>query len=229
MPTNLPISRPGKRAGRFVTIWALVTIFFGAAAGAGASFTVLCLGDSLTAGYGLDPSQAYPQLLEEALRADGLDATVINGGLSGETSAGGLRRVKWVLRRPVDVLVLALGANDGLRGVPPASTRANLQAIIDAAREAQPGIEILLAGMLAPPNMGTAYASAFAGIYPELAASNDLRLLPFLLEGVAGEPTLNQADGIHPNVEGQQRVARLVLRHLEPFLPSTGAPAGENP
>lgn len=180
--------------------------------------TLLFLGDSLTAGFGLTPEEAYPALVEEALRAEGKRIEVINGGLSGETSAGGQRRVDWVLRRPVDVLVLALGANDGLRGLDPAQTEENLQALIDRARDLQPGIRILLAGMLAPPNMGPAYQEAFAAIYPELAARNGLPLIPFLLEDVAGRPELNQADGIHPNRAGHERIARTVLESLRPML-----------
>jgi acyl-CoA thioesterase I len=184
-------------------------------------FTILFLGDSLTAGFGLTPDEAYPSLVEETLRAEGHELEVINGGLSGETTAGGLRRLNWVLRRPVDLLVVALGGNDGLRGLEPAETRANLQAIIDTARETQPEARLLLAGMLAPPNMGRTYAEAFAAVFPELAEANEVAFLPFLLEGVAGEPSLNQADGIHPNAPGQRRLALHLLEALRPLLPPT--------
>lgn len=176
---------------------------------------LLFLGDSLTAGYGLNPDNAYPQLVEAALRARGRDVTVVNAGLSGDTSAGGLRRMDWILRQPIDTLFVALGANDALRGLPVDTTRENLRAIIHAARAKQPEVRIILAGMLAPPNLGAAYRDAFASMFPELARSESVELLPFLLEGVAGVPALNLADGIHPNVEGQKRVADLVLRVLD--------------
>lgn len=176
---------------------------------------LLFLGDSLTAGYGLEPDQAYPQLVEVALRARGREVTVVNAGLSGDTSAGGLRRMDWILRQSIDTLVVALGANDALRGLPVDTTRENLRGIIHAVRAKQPEVRIILAGMLAPPNMGAAYRDSFARLFPELARSESVELLPFLLEGVAGVPSLNLADGIHPNVEGQKRVAELVLCVLD--------------
>jgi acyl-CoA thioesterase-1 len=196
-----------KSSVRFVAFFLLM----GLATASDETPTLLFLGDSLTAGYGLDPEEAYPALIEDALNADGIEVNVINGGLSGETSAGGLRRLRWVLRRPVELLVIALGANDSLRGLPPEDTQKNLEGMIEAAREIQPEIRILLAGMYAPPNMGAAYRERFDLIYTELAKSHAVELVPFLLEGVAGEPSLNQADGIHPNVEGQKRVAQNLL------------------
>jgi acyl-CoA thioesterase I len=176
---------------------------------------IVFLGDSLTAGYGLAPEQAYPALVEQALADKGRPARVVNAGVSGDTTAGGLRRLDWILRQPVDVLFVALGANDALRGQPVEAARDNLRQIIHKARAAHPQARIILAGMLAPPNMGRAYQKAFRNIYRELAKSENVELLPFLLEGVAGEPALNLPDGIHPNAEGQRRVARLVLAVLE--------------
>ena len=179
---------------------------------------VLCLGDSLTAGYGLELSQAWPAQVEARLQAEGYAVRLVNAGLSGETSAGGLRRAAWVLKRPADVLILALGANDALRSLPVESCREQLRSIIRLARERQPGLRILLAGMKAPPNLGPEYQQAFDGIYPALAAEEQVSLLPFLLEGVAGVPDLNQADGLHPTAEGQSRIASLLLPQLRPLL-----------
>lgn len=179
---------------------------------------ILCFGDSLTAGYGLELEEAYPAILQVKIDAAGLSYKVINGGLSGETSAGGLRRIDWMLRRPVDILVLALGANDGLRGLEVAATHRNLQSIIDRASRKYPKIKIVIAGMKAPPNMGREFTEAFAAIYPELARTNDAHLIPFLLEGVAAEPSLNLADGLHPNPAGHKIIAQTLWRHLEPLL-----------
>lgn len=180
--------------------------------------TILFLGDSLTAGYGLDPEEAYPAIIQRKLEKSGLPYRAVNGGLSGDTSAGGLRRINWMLRRPVDILVLALGANDGLRGVTIESTRQNLQSIIDRVWEENPEVKILLAGMQIPPNMGEDYTRAFREIYPSLAKENNIALLPFLLEGVATVPELNQADRIHPNPRGQQIVAETVWTYLKDML-----------
>lgn len=175
-------------------------------------------GDSITAGYGLEPEQAYPAIIEEKLEETGFDFPVINAGLSGETTAAGARRVKWMMRRKVAVFVLALGGNDGLRGIPVDETERNLQATIDAVRERQPEARIILTGIEAPPNMGPAFTSAFREIYPRLAEKNNVPLVPFLLEGVGGEPELNQADGIHPNPEGQIIIAKTIWKALEPVL-----------
>jgi acyl-CoA thioesterase-1 len=177
---------------------------------------IVFLGDSLTAGYGLDPQNAYPQLVETALNKQGRNVKVINAGLSGDTSAGGLHRVDWILRQPIDVLFIALGANDALRGLPVEATRKNLQGIIVKARQKNPDIRIILAGMLAPPNMGEAYRNSFDRIYPDLAESESVELLPFILEGVAGDPALNLGDGIHPNVAGHQRIAEMVIIVIDP-------------
>ena len=190
------------------------------AAAAADTKTVLFFGDSLTAGYGLeDPAtEAFPALVQKKIDAVGLPWRVVNAGLSGETSAGGRRRVDWILRQPVDIFVLALGGNDGLRGIPPDATRANLQAIIDRVRAKDPSLRIVLVGIAAPPNMGAEFTQAFAAIFPELAAKNHLPLIPFLLEGVGGRPELNQADGIHPNEKGHAIVAEIVWAALKSRL-----------
>lgn len=179
---------------------------------------ILFFGDSLTAGYGLSPDQAFPALVEKKCMEHGTPCKVINAGLSGETSAGGLSRIDWVLRTPVDVFVLELGANDGLRGLPIDQTKKNLQAIIDKVKTRYPKARIVIAGMLVPPNMGPRYSSSFSGIFPELAKKNDAILIPFLLEDVAGHDDLNQGDGIHPNVEGHKIVAQNVYDVLSPLL-----------
>jgi len=180
--------------------------------------TILFLGDSLTAGYGIDENQAYPSLIRERIAGENLDWNVVNAGLSGETSSGGLRRINWLLRSPVDILVLALGANDGLRGVDLTLTRQNLQAIIDRVREKNPDVQIILAGMQVPPNLGQDYTEAFRNLFPQLAEQNDAVLIPFLLEDVAGIPELNLPDGIHPTPEGHQIMAETVWTYLQPVL-----------
>jgi acyl-CoA thioesterase-1 len=182
---------------------------------------VLCLGTSLTAGQGLDPAQAYPALLQEKIDAAGLGFRVVNAGVSGETSAGARRRVGWLMRQPVAVLLVETGANDGLRGQDPDATRENIQAILDEARRQRPPPRPLLAGMEAPPNYGSDYRRRFRAIYTQLAARNGVALVPFLLDGVAGDPRLNQPDGIHPTAEGQRRVADNVWKVLRPVLTAT--------
>jgi acyl-CoA thioesterase-1 len=179
---------------------------------------ILFLGTSLTAGLGLDPSEAYPSLVQRKLDAAGLRYRVVNAGVSGETSAGALRRIDWLLRQPVAVLVLETGANDGLRGQDPETTRANIQAILDAARRRDPAPRLVIAAMEALPNYGEAYRRRFRAIYPELARANGATLVPFLLDGVAGDAALNQPDGIHPTAEGQARVAENVWKALRPVL-----------
>ena len=179
---------------------------------------LLVLGDSLTAGYGLDPSLAYPALLQKKIDAAGLDVEVVNAGVSGETSAGGARRIDWLLKRRVDVLLLELGANDGLRGIPLDSTEANLQRIIDATRSRFPDVRIVVAGMLVPPNLGPDYSRAFRELFRDLATRNHATLIPFLLEGVAGKRELNQADGIHPTPQGHEVVAETVWKVIRPIL-----------
>jgi acyl-CoA thioesterase-1 len=180
--------------------------------------TVLFFGDSLTAGYGLTVEQAFPALIEQDLKQKGKNVKVINSGLSGETSAGGLTRIDWVLRQPIDLFVLELGANDGLRGVPLEETRKNLQAIIDKVRAKNPKVKIVVAGMMVPPNMGKPYSDGFQKIFPEIAKKNNATLIPFLLDGVAGDEKLNQADGIHPTVEGHKIVARNVMKSIQGLL-----------
>ncbi|HEV7346953.1 arylesterase [Telluribacter sp.] len=169
--------------------------------------TILFFGNSLTAGYGLESSEAFPALIQERIDSLNMPYKVINAGNSGETSAGGNSRVDWVLRQPVDVFVLELGGNDGLRGIPVAETRKNLQSIIDKVKAKYPEAKIVLAGMQIPPNMGAKYATDFRGLYPELARKNNIMLIPFLLEGVGGEVKLNQRDGIHPTAEGHRILA----------------------
>ena len=180
--------------------------------------TVLFLGNSLTAGFGVPQDSAFPALIQAKIDSAGLPWRVVNGGLSGETSAGGLRRVEWYLEQPIDVLVLELGANDMLRGQDLDATHANLQGIIDAVRAAHPDVEVVIAGMLAPPNLGRDYVDRFEGMYRELAEENDAALIPFLLEGVARERTLNLADGMHPNARGHRIVADNVWAVLEGVL-----------
>ena len=180
---------------------------------------VLFLGTSLTAGYGLaDPDLAYPGLIEKRIGEAGLPYAAVNAGVSGETSAGALRRLDWLLKQKVDVLVVETGANDALRGQDPEATRANIDAILKRAEAQSPPPRLVILGMKAPPNMGSTYLRAFDPIYPELARKHGAVLVPFLLEGVAGIPALNQADGIHPTPEGQRRMAELVWRALEPLL-----------
>ncbi len=180
--------------------------------------TILFFGNSLTAGLGLDPAVAFPALIQQKIDEKGLNYTVVNGGLSGETTAGGLNRIDWMLKQPIDIFVLELGANDGLRGLPLDQTRENLQNIIDKVKNKYPDAKIVLAGMMVPPNMGEDYEKEFVKIYPELAKKNHATLIPFLLQDVAGIPDLNQGDGIHPNVEGEKIVAETVWKYLEPLL-----------
>jgi acyl-CoA thioesterase-1 len=186
---------------------------------AAARKTILVLGDSLSAGYGVDPDQAWPALLQKKIDAAGLKFKVLNAGVSVDTTSDGLQRVDWLLRRKADVLLLELGANDGLRGLPVAATRTNLQAIMDRFRQKYPAIKLVIAGMKMPPNMGFEYVDAFNKIYPELAAKNHAALVPFLLEGVAGKPDLNLPDGIHPTPEGHKIVAENVWAVLRRTLP----------
>ena len=188
--------------------------------GAAEPRTLVFFGDRLTAGYGLDDPahEAYPALIQEKIDAAHLPWRVVNAGLSGETTAGGLRRVDWILRQHVDLFVLALGANDGLRGIEPSLSAANLQRIIDHVRLQCPDARIVLAGMQLPPNMGGDYTADFAAMYPALAAKNHLPLIPFLLDGVGGHPDLNQPDGVHPTAAGAVRVAENVWQILRPLL-----------
>ena len=185
---------------------------------AAAKKRLLFFGNSLTAGLGVEPEQAFAGLIGQKIDSLKLPYEVVNAGLSGETTAGGRSRVGWILRQPVDIFVLELGANDGLRGIPLASTRQNLQGIVDTVRRRSPGAQIVLAGMQIPPNMGQAYSADFKAVFQEIAAKNHLVLIPFLLEGVGGHPDLNQADGIHPTPAGHRIVARTVWSVLQPLL-----------
>ena len=186
-----------------------------------AALTVVYLGDSLTAGYGLagGEDQAYPALIAAKVDSLGWNVRTVNAGLSGDTSAGGLRRLEWLAsRQDIDVLVLALGANDGLRGLPVDAMRENLEAIIARARAANPGVRIVLAGMMVPTNMGGAYGERFNEVFRAVAAEQDVALIPFLLDGVGGVRALNQPDGVHPTAEGQRVMAETVWATLRPVL-----------
>jgi len=179
---------------------------------------VLFFGTSLTAGYGLDPEQAFPSLIEKMSRSEGVPIKAINAGLSGETTAGALRRVDWVLRTPADLVVIEAGANDALRGLSPDAARANLERLVAAVRAKQPHARIALVQMEAPPNYGVAYTRSFRSIYPAVSQKENVPLLPFLLAGVAGIPRLNQPDGVHPNVSGERIVADNIWKALKPLV-----------
>lgn len=180
--------------------------------------SVVFLGDSLTAGLGVQKAEAFPALVGEKIRAADLPFDVENAGLSGDTSAGGLRRIEWLLQRRIDVLVVELGANDGLRGLSLKTMKANLQSIIDKTKAKNPQVKIVLAGMQVPPNLGAEYATGFERVFGELARENNATLIPFLLEGVGGNRDLNQPDLIHPSPAGHRIIAELVWRTLEPIL-----------
>ena len=180
--------------------------------------TIVFFGNSLTAGYGLSPSQAFPAVIQKKIDSLGLHYLVINAGVSGETSSGGKTRIDWILRQPVDIFVLELGANDGLRGIPLSETKKNLQFIVDKVKAKNPDTKLLFAGMQIPPNMGQKYTTEFRNIYTDLASNNGMTLVPFLLEGVGGETKLNQEDGIHPTAEGHRIVAANLWRQLEKLL-----------
>ncbi len=186
--------------------------------GSFAQQTILFFGDSITAGYGLEEEQAYPALIQEKIDSLEMDYSVVNAGLSGETTAGGLRRADWILQQEIDVFLLGLGGNDGLRGIDPENTKENLIGIIEKVREKDPDITIILAGMEAPPNLGEGYTSRFRQVFRDIADEFDVIFMPFLLEDVAGIDELNQADGIHPTAEGQQIIAENVWEYLEPLL-----------
>ncbi|MCV9387943.1 arylesterase [Reichenbachiella ulvae] len=180
--------------------------------------TILFFGNSITAGYQLDLTEAFPALIQERLDSLGLPYQTVNAGLSGETTASGKSRVDWVLKNPVDIFVLELGANDGLRGISTDETRKNLKAIIEKVKKTYPDCKIVLAGMMIPPNMGPEYTADFQTIYPEIAKEYDLALIPFILKGVAGIPELNLEDGIHPTAEGHQILADNIWEVLKPLL-----------
>jgi acyl-CoA thioesterase-1 len=196
----------------------LLALWLAATLGAAETRTMVFFGDSLTAGYGVEPEEAYPALIQHKLDEAKLPWRVVNAGLSGETSAGGLRRLDWVLRQQVDLVVLELGGNDGLRGISPAATRANLKAMVERIRQRHPRAQVVLAGMQMPVNMGPDYTREFAVIFPEVAQETGATLIPFLLEGVGGVASLNLPDGIHPTPQGHAIVADTVWRTLRPLL-----------
>jgi len=200
----------------FLTFVFFIAVSFALAQGG--KRNILFFGNSLTAGLGVDPGQAFPNLIQQKIDSLQAGYQVINAGLSGETSAGGLNRIDWVMNQTFDIFILELGANDGLRGLPLASTKENLQGIIDKVLKKYPKTKIVLAGMMVPPNMGEDYTTEFRKIYPALARDNKAELIPFLLDGVAGNPELNLPDGIHPNIEGHQIVAMTVWDVLKNIL-----------
>jgi acyl-CoA thioesterase-1 len=213
--TPRQLIRKGKMAGlpALGLLW-----LFGLCAAAPVPKIVLFLGDSITAGYGIDPSRAFPALIQKKIDAKGWNFKVVNAGQSGDTSAGGLSRMDWLLRNKIDVLVLELGANDGLRGLPVEVTRKNLQAIIDRTKERYPKVKVIVAGMKVPPNMGPVYGHQFQAIFPDLTKKNKALLIPFLLEGLGGVRELNLPDGIHPTAKGHEIVAANVWKVLELVL-----------
>ncbi|MDA0194223.1 MAG: arylesterase [Bacteroidetes bacterium] len=180
--------------------------------------TIVFFGNSLTAGYGIDISEAFPAIIQEIVDSLSLQYQVINAGLSGETTASGSSRIAWVLKNKIDIFILELGGNDGLRGIPTSETRKNLHEIIKKVRNNYPEVKIVLAGMQVPPNMGPEYSADFKSIFPEVATASNTALIPFLLENVGGEPNLNLDDGIHPTPEGHKLVAMNVWAVLEPLL-----------
>jgi len=192
---------------------ALLSVAAGEARGEG---VVVALGDSLTAGLGVAADEAFPARLQARLRAEGYDYRVVNAGVSGDTTAGGLRRVDWALRAHPDVVIVALGANDGLRGQSPPAIRGNLEEIV--ARLQAAGVRVLLVGMRLPPNYGAEYTKEFEAVFPAVARRAKITLMPFLLDGVAADPRLNQADGIHPTAAGQQMIADRLWPYLRPLL-----------
>ena len=215
--TTTQLRHTGKLIGRALFALSLLIMLIGAAPHAG---VILFLGDSITAGNGLELSEAFPALIQQKIDAKGWRFKAVNAGQSGDTSAGALDRLNWLLKNPVEVLVLELGGNDGLRGLPVESTRKNLQLIIDRTKEKYPSARVVIAGMKVPPNMGREYGEQFAAIYAGLAKKNKAPLIPFVLEGVGGVPALNLPDGIHPTAKGQEIVAATVWKTLEPVLRS---------
>lgn len=186
---------------------------------------ILFLGNSLSAGLGVDDDAAFPSLIQKKIDSLGWGFQVVNAGVSGQTSSGGLSRIDWVLKQPVDILILELGGNDGLRGISTEVTRRNLEQIIGKTRQAYPDAEIVLAGMQIPPNLGHEYTRDFRAVYPDIAERHDVHLIPFLLEGVGGVDSLMQADGIHPNRTGHRVVAENVWDVLKPILRDSLEPA----
>jgi acyl-CoA thioesterase-1 len=184
--------------------------------------TIFVVGNSIAAGHGVDPEEAFPSLLQQRINEDKLPYEVVNAGVSGDTTAGGVRRMPWLLRRKMDVLVLELGGNDGLRGITPRETKANLEKIIDLAREKNPDVKIVVAGMQMPQNMGEDYTREFREVFPMVAKEKKTKLIPFLLEGVGGKADLNLPDRIHPNPQGHKIIADTVWTVLKPVLTPPG-------
>jgi len=182
------------------------------------SKTILFFGDSITAGYGLETEEAFPYLIQQKLDSLGYNYTAINAGISGETTAGGLNRIDWVFKQNVEIFILELGANDGLRGVPLTETRSNLKKMLNFVQEKNPETKIILAGMQIPPNLGNEYTAEFRTMYSNLAEEEGVHLIPFILEGVAGNPDLNQPDGIHPTAAAQPILVENIWTVLEPLL-----------
>jgi acyl-CoA thioesterase I len=204
----------GLRGGAFALMLALLAVL--PAPARGTERVVVTLGDSLTAGLGVAADEAWPALIEERLRREGFPYRVVNAGVSGDTTAGGLRRVDWVLRSRPEVAVVALGANDGLRGLATGAMESNLVAIVERLQAG--GVRVLVAGMQVPPNYGAAYARSFSGVFPDVARRTGSALMPFLLDGVAADPRLNQPDGIHPNAAGHRAIAEHLWPHLVALL-----------
>jgi len=201
------------------TGWTVIlALWLAAGLGAAETKTIVFFGDSITAGYGVDPDEAYPAVIQRKIDESGRPWRVVNAGLSGETTAGGLRRLDWILRQHVDIFVIELGGNDGLRGIPTATTRSNLDRMIERIHRQHPRVQVVLSGMQIPTNLGPEYTRDFAAIFPEAARTGGAVLIPFLLDHVGGVPTLNQPDGIHPTAEGHQIVAETVWRTLLPLL-----------
>jgi acyl-CoA thioesterase-1 len=198
----------------------LLAFFFSAALliGAEGNKRIVVLGDSIAAGYGVDPEEAYPAVLQRKIDEAKLPYTVVNAGVSGDTTAGGLRRIDWILKQPLDILIVELGGNDGLRGIPVSETRSNLQSIIDRTRAKYPNAKIVVTGMKIPANMGAQYANDFEKVFGEIAKKNHTALLPFVLENVGGKPELNQPDRIHPTPAGHEIVAQNIWPVLKPLL-----------
>lgn len=197
----------------------IILLFFATFTFAQQQKTIVFFGNSLTAGMGVQPEQAFPALIQDKIDKAGLNYQVVNAGLSGETTAGGVSRINWILKNnDIDIFVLELGANDGLRGIPVTQTRQNLKIIIEKVRASESGVKIVLTGMQVPPNMGDNYTGEFKSIFPEIAKEKNVQLVPFLLEGVGGEKSLNQSDGIHPNPEGHKILAENVWKVLKPLL-----------
>ncbi|WP_236025252.1 arylesterase [Arenibaculum pallidiluteum] len=206
----------GRVFNATVLLAVLALLVLATPARAAGTLRILALGDSLTAGFGLPPEESFTTKLEQALKARGHDVSVINGGVSGDTTAGGLARLDWSLADSPGLVIVELGANDGLRGIDPAATRANLDAILTRLKER--GIPVLLAGMYAPRNLGRDFAERFDRIFPELAAKHDVALYPFFLDGVATDPKLNQPDGIHPNAAGVAVIVERIVPAVEPLV-----------